>query len=82
MNKIIKDCFTGSDNETYSLLRIAFAVVQIVYLILCICTCYAEHNFKMIDFGTGEAAILAAFGSALWLSKDTQPTNQKSSSIQ
>jgi hypothetical protein len=76
MTKILKDCFTGSDNETYSLLRIAFAVVQIIYLILCICTCYAEHNFKMIDFGTGEAAILAAFGSALWLSKDTQPTNQ------
>jgi hypothetical protein len=78
MIKIIKDCFTGSDNETYSLLRIAFAIVQIVYLILCICTCYVDHNFKMIDFGTGEAAILAAFGSALWLSKDTQPTNQKS----
>jgi hypothetical protein len=76
MIKIIKDCFTGSDNETYSFLRITFAIVQIIYLYLCIRTTYVDHNFKMIDFGAGEAAILAAFGSALWLSKDTQPTNQ------
>lgn len=73
MRKIIKDCFTGSDNETYSLLKISFAVIQIVYIACTIWDCYLTHDFKMLEFAGGETGIIAAFGGALRLSKDLQP---------
>lgn len=75
--KILKDCFTGSDNETYSLLKIIFVLVQIVYL----CCSILDCNFNMIEFGTGEGALIAAFGSALWLSKDFQPKKKKINNV-
>jgi uncharacterized MAPEG superfamily protein len=82
MKKIIKDCFTGSDNETYSLLKIAFAIVQIVYIGCAIWDCYLTRDFKMLEFAGGESGLIAAFGSAMWMSKDIQPFNQKSPSAQ
>lgn len=82
MNKILKDCFTGSDNETFSLLKIAFAVVQVIYIGLAIWDCHLTGDFKMLEFAGGESGLIAAFGSAMWMSKDIQPTCQKSPSAQ
>lgn len=77
IRKILKDCFTTSDNETASLLKITFAVVQIVYIALTIWDCHLTHDFRMLEFAGGESGIIAAFGSALWMSKDTNQRDKK-----
>lgn len=76
MNKLLKDCLTGKDNQTYDIGRVLWFLSVLVFLILSTWDCWLDHDFKPADYGTGLGLVLAAGGGALWLKRDTEPSNQ------
>jgi len=73
MIKIIRDCFTGKDNETYDIVRIVYFISCSVYFLLSILETFHGHDFKPVEFGTGLGLITTAAGGALALKHRTEP---------
>jgi hypothetical protein len=73
MNKIISDCFTGKDNQTYDIGRILWGLSVIVFLALSSFSCIKSSTWNPVDFGIGLGSVLAAGGVALGLKKSTEP---------
>lgn len=74
MRKILKDMFTGKDNQTYSALRIGWFIMLIHALALSSYDVYVlKAHFDMQSFGIMVGAIVAAGGIALGQAAKTEP---------
>lgn len=71
--KILFDCFTGRDNETFDIGRILWALSVIIFLALAVWDVPMTHDFNPLDFGGGLGAVLAAGGAAIGLKSKTEP---------
>lgn len=67
--------FTGKDNITLDLGRVLWAVGTLVFFALSIHSVWHGNTFDPVAWGTGFGAVLAAGGMALWMKKDTEPTD-------
>lgn len=73
MIKIVRDCFTGKDNETYDIVRIVYFISCIVYFVLSFIETFHGHDFEPVQFGTGLGLITGAAGAALGLKHKAEP---------
>lgn len=74
MNKFISDMFTGKDNATWNLARVAWAISLGGYFLLAGYD-IAVHGtaFDAQHFAIGLAAIMAAGGAAVGFQSKTEP---------
>lgn len=74
LKKILKDLFTEDDNESADLIPIVAMLGNLTYLGLYIYLCGVAKTlaFNGIEFGTGFAAMLTAWGLAFKLKRDAQ----------
>jgi hypothetical protein len=73
IKKIVIDCLTGKDNQTFDISRIALALSLVVYLSLAIADVAMTHDFEYQQFGIGLGAVLAAGGLGINLKRRTEP---------
>ncbi|MHB8252793.1 MAG: amino acid ABC transporter substrate-binding protein [Acidiferrobacter sp.] len=74
MMKLLKDCFTTADGESFDIGRVLWAQGVMVFLGLAIYSVVGQgHPFDMQGFGIGLGATLAAGGAALGLKAKTEP---------
>ena len=74
MMKLLKDCFTTADGESFDVGRVLWAQGVIVFLGLAIYSVVGQgHPFDMQSFGIGLGATLAAGGAALGFKAKTEP---------
>lgn len=60
ISKFMKDCSTESDNATFDIFRIVFAISMLVFLGATLWTVFKSGAFSAQDFGNGFATL---FGS-------------------
>ena len=74
MMKLLKDCFTTADGESFDVGRVLWAQGVMVFLGLAIYSVVGQgHPFDMQAFGIGLGATLAAGGAALGFKAKTEP---------
>lgn len=74
MMKLLKDCFTTADGESFDIGRVLWAQGVIVFLGLAIYSvAWQGRPFDMQAFGIGLGATLAAGGAALGWKAKTEP---------
>lgn len=74
MMKLLKDCFTTADGESFDVGRVLWAQGVVVFLGLAIYSVVGQdHPFDMQGFGIGLGATLAAGGAALGFKAKTEP---------
>ena len=74
MMKLLKDCFTAADGESFDVGRVLWAQGVIVFLGLAIYSVVGQgHPFAMQAFGIGLGATLAAGGAALGFKAKPEP---------
>lgn len=73
---LLKQLFTGKDNETLDIGRISWAI--------CIFTAIGfavyqliESKFSLIEFGQTISAIVGVHSAGIWAKKDAEPEPQK-----
>jgi len=74
ISKIIKDCLTGIDGETYDPARIYGALAVNVFFFNSMYALYKGQTWDPVNYGTGFGLLLAAFGAAVALKSKTEPT--------
>ena len=74
IKKFFKDLFTEDDNESADLIPIVAMMGNLTFLGLYISLCGVVKTlaFNGIEFGTGFAAMLTAWGLAFKLKRDAQ----------
>jgi hypothetical protein len=72
MNKIIKDCLTERNNDTYEILRLSFWPTLIVFLLLSIIDTCMQHKFNYSGFAAGITTIPISFGIGILSKKHTE----------
>ncbi len=74
MMKLLKDCFTAADGDSFDIGRVLWAQGVMVFLGLAIYSVVGQgHSFDMQAFGIGLGATLAAGGAALGFKARTEP---------
>lgn len=74
MTKLLRDCFTGVDGQTWDIGRILWAKGVVVFLWLATYTVVCQKKpFDLTSFGVGLGAVLAAGGAALGMKARTEP---------
>ena len=73
INKVIKDCLTGIDGETYDPARIYLAAGVAVFLGNAVLALIHGQTWNAQDFGLGFGALLAAGGAGIALKAKTEP---------
>lgn len=74
MKKLLMDCFTTADGQSFDIGRLLWAQGVIVFLALAIYSVVRQnHQFDMQSFGIGLGATLAAGGAALGWKHKTEP---------
>lgn len=68
--KVIKDCITGIDGESFDVGRVLLASGVIVFLGLSI---YHHEKFDPMDFGAGLGGILVGGGAGIGMKSKTEP---------
>lgn len=68
--KVIKDCITGIDGESFDVGRVLLASGAIVFLALSI---YNHDKFDPMNFGAGFGGILAGGGAGIGMKSKTEP---------
>lgn len=79
MGNLMKQIFTGKDNETLDIGRILWAQIAIGYMLLSGYNIFANNQFDAVAWGTGAAAILGSGGAALGLKSGTEPEKKHKS---
>jgi len=72
MNKILKDCLSEKDNNTFEIMRIGFCGTLFVSLLLSIIDTYFQHKFNYQGFAATMTAIPIAFGVGILSKKHTE----------
>jgi hypothetical protein len=79
--EILKQIFTGKDNQTFDLGRLLWAKMSIAYVAMTAVVIIKGGDHPTIsfqDWAIGAGAILAAGGGSLALKYKTEPDNQTS----
>lgn len=71
--KVVNDCFTGADNQTYDLGRVSYAAAHIALYGLVIVWCIIKTPPTLMDLASAESTITVAYAIHLGLKKDTEP---------
>jgi hypothetical protein len=74
IKKVIHDCLTGVDGNTYDPARVYGAMAVLVFLFNSMYAIYRDQPWSAIDFGTGFSLVIAGFGAAVALKSQTEPT--------
>lgn len=82
LKKVLKDCATGIDGETYDVVRVLVILACVELLILQAKYLFITHEFSAQDFGVGFGAILAAGGAALGFKERTEPRPANTERVQ
>jgi len=72
-SEMLKQSFTGKDNQTIDIGRILWALGCLSFLGCAGFALYKGQNWDAVAFGTGFAALLAGGGAAIGLKKGTEP---------
>lgn len=72
--KLLKDCFTGIDNETYDVGRVLGVVSTLSYIIF---TALTLAKFSALEYAGGLGSVLGAVGIMLKLKETTEPKERK-----
>ena len=78
MTTLIKNLFTGVDNQTFDLGRLLWAKMALVYSGITIYHVYKTGVFDYQNWAIGAGAILAAGGGSLALKAATEPKSSNS----
>lgn len=70
---MVKNTFTGKDNETIDMGRVLWAAGAFSFLGLAGYAIYKGQTWDAVAFGTGFGAILAAGGFGLKMKENTEP---------
>jgi len=71
---VIKQAFSGADNDTWDIGRILWAIGTLVFLgISWDAYVHRGQAFAPQDFGIGLGSLLSGGGAALWLKAKTEP---------
>lgn len=74
MIKLLKDCFTTADGESFDIGRVLWAFGVLTFLGLSVWNVVGQdQHFDMQSFGIGLGATLAAGGAALGFKAKTEP---------
>ena len=74
VRQAIHDLLTAKDGETYAPSRVYWLLAAVTQLFLSIWSVVVHgKEFSATDFGTGMAAILAAGGLGVWITRHTEP---------
>ena len=74
MMKLLKDCFTTADGESFDIGRVLWAQGVMVFMGLAVYSVVGQgHSFDMQAFGIGLGATLAAGGAALGFKAKNEP---------
>jgi hypothetical protein len=76
--KIVKDCLTGIDGESFDIARVSWFLTTFIITAGEIWNAYKGRHFDTEAFATGIAVMAAAHGAAIFAKKDTEPkVNEK-----
>lgn len=77
MNNLIRNLLTGTDNQSWELGRVLWAIGTIALIIYQGIAIWSKgQTFSPIEFGTGAAAILAAGGFGVAQKDKAHPCNR------
>jgi hypothetical protein len=72
--QILRDLLTAKDGQTYAPARVYWCVGCVEFVVLAAWSVVKQGNpFDATNYGTGIAAILAAGGCGVWLTRKTEP---------
>jgi hypothetical protein len=71
--KFAQDLFTGSDNETFDVARILWAICVISLIAYTGFDLYQGRKFDIAAFAGGCAALLFGGGAGVWIKRETEP---------
>lgn len=71
--KIVNDCLTGIDGETYDPARVYLSVAVLVFLAATVIDALHGIKFEAQSFGIGFGALLAGGGLGVSLKSHTEP---------
>ena len=70
---ILRDLFTGKDNETHDLGRWSWAITTLATIAGGIFNAVHAGAVDLLQFAQAIGALVLAHGGALWAKKDTEP---------
>lgn len=73
LKDMLRNTFTGKDNQTLDLGRLLWAKGVFVYFALTVYDLYNNGKFDAMDWATGLGIVLAAGGAALAMKANTEP---------
>lgn len=73
LSKIVKDCVTGIDGETYDPARIWGCAGVGTFLLLVVFEFYFTHKVDLAQFGIGFGAVMVGAGFSVKLKSSTEP---------
>ena len=71
--KVIKDCITGIDGESFDVGRVLLASGAVTFLALSIYHVWHNKTFDPMGFGAGFGGILAGGGAGIGMKSKTEP---------
>jgi hypothetical protein len=71
MKKLVKDCLTGIDNQTYDFMRVFTCVALLVYFAMQFFS--IDETWNPVQFAEGFGLIMVATGASLHLKRETEP---------
>ena len=70
----VKHLLTAKDGETYTPARVYWCLAALTQIALSVWAVVVhQKDFSSTDFGTGMAAILAAGGLGVWITRKSEP---------
>lgn len=77
IKKVIHDCLTGVDGNTYDPARVYGGMAVNVFLLNSMYAIYRGQPWGAVDFGTGFGLLMAGFGAAVAWKSQTEPTQEE-----
>jgi len=71
--QILNQLFTGSDNQTFDIARVLWAVGVFVFMVLSIIETFKGHDFDPVAYASGLGIALVGGGIGVAIKKDTEP---------
>lgn len=73
-SKVLKDLFTGKDNETQDLMKWLAALAFLIALVLtCFGVFFKNVTFDIVNYGIGISGLLVALAGGLHIKRSTEP---------
>jgi len=73
IKKLVKDCVTGPDGETYDPARILWIVGVVTFMGFAGWEVYKTNHFDMVNFSLAYSGLLAAGAAGVKIKESTEP---------